>query len=462
MTAGFALPMGLGLPLAAAGDMEIFFTVVGVSVALLIGVVVLIQVIKQFMFISRPNELLVFSGRTYRMPDGSTLGYRLVSAAWSKGRAFRIPFLEEVNRMDLSVMEVEVSCRNAFCKGGIRLNVDSIANVKVSDDQGVVRNAIERFLGQDRHELLTVAKNALEGHLRAVLAGLTPEEVNEDRLKFAEKLQHEAEPDLNKLGLHLDTFNIHSVSDVPGSSYLTEFCRKAIAEVIKNAEVSEALNEREATEAEAQAKSDSEVAREQADMAIRTKRNELRELKAELEARAKSAEEQAEAALATARARAEFELQQVRAQLEGKRLHAEVVVKAEAETQAKEFAARADAAPIIERGKAMAGSLELVRQAWAEAGDGAKPIFMIQQIESILREVVGRVENIRVDSVNLVDQGDGSSLPAYVSSFPATVNAVLRELNQVTGIDVVGTLGLQANGTTNGKNGHTAVKGGLS
>jgi flotillin len=49
--------------------------------------------------------------------------------------------------------------QNAYCKGGIRLNADAIANVKVSDDPRFIGNAIERFLGQDRDELKEVAKN---------------------------------------------------------------------------------------------------------------------------------------------------------------------------------------------------------------------------------------------------------------------------------------------------------------
>lgn len=433
----------IGIPLLLGADdgMGLFFAVVMGSVAVLFGVLALIWIVKQFMFICRPNELLVFSGRKNRLEDGTMVGYRMISSATGKGRGFRVPFLEDVKRIDLSVMEVEVSCRNAFCRGGVRLNVDAIANVKISSEPRIVRNAIERFLGQDRHEVLEVAKNTLEGHLRAVVASLTPEEVNEDRLKFSERLSHEAETDLNKLGLHLDTFNIHSVSDIQGSSYLAEIGRKSIAEVLKTAEVFEADCERAATESEADAKSRSDVAREQAEQEIRTKKNNLDEEKAKLEASAKSAEEEAEAARETARARAELELQQVRSELEAKRLQAEVVVKAQAQTRAKEFQARAEAAPILERGKAMAGSLDMVRQAWAEAGEGAKPIFMIQQIDTILRQVVGQVQNIRVGSVDLIDKGDGSSLPAYVASYPATVNAILRELDQVTGIDVVGSLG---------------------
>jgi len=59
--------------------------------------------------------------------------------------------------------------------------------------------------------------------------------------------------------------------------------------------------------------------------------------------------------------------------------------------------------------------------------------------------------------VSLIDRGDGSSLPAYVSSFPATVNAVLKQLDSVTGIDVVGTLGSPTDG-----NGHGFHQGGAA
>jgi flotillin len=418
-------------------DMQFFVSVVVGSIGLLLLVVVLIGVVRQFMFICEPNEILVFSGREKQLPSGQKVGYRVIFG----GRAYRLPFLEEVKRMDLQTMEVEVQARNAFCKGGIRINVDAIANVKISDDPRFVGNSIERFLGQDKDEIRQVAKNTLEGLLRSVLATLTPEEVNEDRLKFAESLANEAEKDLNKLGLHLDTFNIHSVSDVKESQYLSELGRKVIAEVKKNAEVSEAICNREATEKEAEAKSRSDVVAEQVETEVRTRTNELRKLKAELDSEAKSAEAQAEAGKETARARAEQELQKVRAELEGLRLQAEVVVKAEAESKAREFQARAEAAPIAARGKAMAEALDQVRQAWTEAGDGAKPIFMIQQLDTILRSVVDRVEQIRVDKVSILDNGDGTALPAYVASYPATVNAVLRELNGLTGIDVVGTLG---------------------
>ena len=46
------------------------------------------------------------------------------------------------------------------------------------------------FMGRDIREIQRVGKETLEGHLRGVLATLTPEEVNEDRLQFGKKIIH--------------------------------------------------------------------------------------------------------------------------------------------------------------------------------------------------------------------------------------------------------------------------------
>ena len=56
--------------------------------------------------------------------------------------------------------------------------------------------------------------------LREVVAELTPEEVNEDRLKFAATLIRNAKDDFDKLGLELDVLKVQSVSD--DQNYLHE------------------------------------------------------------------------------------------------------------------------------------------------------------------------------------------------------------------------------------------------
>jgi flotillin len=340
--------------------------------------------------------------------------------------------------MSLLSIPIDLRVTNAYSKGGIPLRVHAIANVKVSSVPHVVGNAIERFLGRDPAEIARVAKESLEGHLRGVLANMTPEEVNEDRLKFATGLVDEAEGDFRKLGLTLDTLKIQNISDE--ANYLANIGRARIAMVLRDAEMAESLARSEASQGEASSRRAGEVANQQAGTVIAQKENELKTLKAQLEAKAKAAEETAIQSALQARAEAEQTLQAVRKKLEETRLQAEAVLPAQAAQQASAFAARGEAATIEENGKALAEVLRLLTEAWASAGPDAKDIFLIHNLEQILRTVVDRVKAMEVGETHLLDNGDGSSLATYVASYPAAVRSVLAEVSRTTGVDVVALL----------------------
>jgi len=395
---------------------------------------VLYVAVSRFLFIGRPNEVLVFSGRKHRdrLPDGRvvTVGYRKVFG----GRAWRMPIVETVQRLDLTTLPVKVVVADAYTKPGVQISVQAIANVKISSDPKIVGNAIERFLGRSRAEIAQVAKDTLEGHLRQVLATMDPVEINEQRIKFAESLKREASDDLEKLGLQLDTLKIQHIMDKEG--YLENFGRKAIAEVLRNAAIAESDAEREAAQAEAEAKRRAEVANQEAEKAIAQATNELRKLTADWGAQVHSQEERTAAAAQAARAQAEQELQKVRAELEKRRLEVDVVVPAEAQRQAQEIRAKGQAAYVEERGRAAAQVFDLMNQAWADAGHRAKEIFIIEHLEEILEKIVAAVRNVKVGEVTLLDSGDGASLASYVRAYPAIVGAVLDEVRKATGVDV--------------------------
>ena len=183
---------------------------------------ILVLLAKSFLFICSPAEVLIFSGRRRQLTDGTAIGYRVIFG----GRRWRTPFFERVDRMDLRTLPVEIQTTNAYSKGGIPLRVHAIANVKVSDSPQIINNAIERFLGRGVEEIRQVSKETLEGHLRGVLATLTPEEVNEDRLKFSKALMAEAGEDFAKLGIQLDTLKVQSVSD--DVNYLSSIGREQV------------------------------------------------------------------------------------------------------------------------------------------------------------------------------------------------------------------------------------------
>ena len=179
---------------------------------LIVGILTIIGIVRANLKICQPNEVLIFSGRKRQLTDGAVVGYRQIKG----GRGFRIPLLEEVDRLDLTTIPIDLKVENAYSKGGIPLTVRGIANVKVASNEPELNNAVERLLGKARHEIQQIAKETLEGNLRGVVSLLTPEEVNEDRLKFARSLIDEAEADMSALGIQLDTLKIQSVEDDRG------------------------------------------------------------------------------------------------------------------------------------------------------------------------------------------------------------------------------------------------------
>lgn len=396
--------------------------------------VVITLIAKTFLRICEPHEILVFSGRKRTLPDGSTVGYRIVTG----GLSFKWPIIEKVERMDARNIPIDIRISNAYSKGGIPLAVHAIVNVKLSKDPALMGNAVERFLGRGVDELHRVAKETLEGHLRGVLATLTPEEVNEDRLKFAAALMLEADEDLHRLGLQLDTLKIQAVSD--DVNYLASIGRRLIANVLLDAEVAEATNLSQAEQAEANARQEGDVAVAEAQTEILRAENRVQTVKATLDAEACRAEERTIQAALQARAEAEQDLEDIRMKLEALRLKADVVLPAQAEEQAMALRAQGDAAYTEEAGRAQAEVLQLMTDAWHKAGADARDIFLIQNLEQVLKTVVSRVSTLEVDEVTLLDGGNGEALPSYVASYPAMVNSVLEELKASTGVDILGIL----------------------
>ena len=394
------------------------------------GVLFLLMLYRSLLRICRPNEILIFSGRKHKAPDGRVIGYRVVFG----GRGVRVPVVETVSRMDVSLISVPIAVQGAYSEGGIPLNVHAIANIKVSTDLRFVGNAIERFLGKDRNEIARVATGTLEGHLRNVIATMTPEELNQDRLKFARHLEESAGPDLEKLGLELDVLKIQHVTD--DGNYLESIGRQRIAEILRTAEVAESDATREAEQAEAAARARGEVAMTNAQAAVQRKQNELRQIKAEVEAEAKAEEVRAEAAGQQARAEAELELQKIRGQLEQLRLQAEVTIPAEVEQQIRELLAAGLAAPIQADGEAQAQALAEVSAAWRDSGGRAMDMFVLQHLDQIFGDVAKAAGRLKVNEVNLIDGGDGKTIPAYAAAYPATMSALLEQVQKTLGVDV--------------------------
>ncbi len=414
---------------SAADDPGTLLAVLGLGAMLVIGFLLLITLIRRFLFICGPHEIVVFSGRAHTLPDGSTVNYKILHG----GRGLRIPFLEVVRRMDMRLFPVEVNVQNAYSKGGIPLTVKAIANVKLASDPRILRNAVERFLDSHPSQIAQTAQQTLEGVLREVISGLTPEEVNEDRLKFADSLVNNARDDFDKLGFELDVLKVQHVAD--DAEYLKNLGRARIANMLRDAENAENAANQTVAEAKAAARQSAETASKNAEITVVQEKNNADGEMNTLEAQSRQAENQAAMAVETARSKAEQRLQELRAELEKLRLHCDVVLPAEAQRKAAELRAAGEAAPAIENGKAAAEALRMVAQEWAAGGDAGREVYVLQQLQVLAQAAAERVANAQIGTIKLV-AGDEKALSTVLSSYPAAVGSVLRETGEALGIDI--------------------------
>ena len=313
---------------------------------------IVLGIVSRFLYICRPNQLLVISGRRRRTEDGSLVGYRVVTGGW----ALRLPIIETVENMDMRSIPIEVSINGAYTRVGIPLRVRAIAITKISSNPKVVMNAVERFLGRGPNDIQQVAKETLEGNLRGVLATLTPVEVNADKIKFAQSLLTEAEEDLRHIGLELDTLKIQDVSD--DVNYLDSIGRKQSAEVQKHAAIAEARNKSESAIQSAQNHQTTEISRLDAQLGTLRADMARRVTDAQTKAVAMVAEAKGQVASKLARAQAELDVQKARVEQVRRQLQADVLEPARAQKAAAEATAKGEAASIVEQGRATAAAMQ--------------------------------------------------------------------------------------------------------
>ena len=420
--------------------------VAGIAVALAVFFVILI--VRSLIVICPPNRVAVISGRKRTLSDGRTVGYRILKG----GRTLRIPLIERVAWMDLNTIPLEVSVTNAYSKGAIPLNVQGIANVKVSSGEGLLENAAERFLHVDHMHIGKIAKETLEANLRGVLATMSPEEVNEDRLKFSQQLIDEADDDIKTLGLELDVLKIQNVTD--DVNYLESVGRRLTAEVIRDARVAEANRTAESEQAEASARRTAQVAQIEADKKIVEEQNALRVRTAELEAISRAREEEALVAGETAKAVASQELETERIELEKRRVEADVVVPARADLEARQLQAQAEAATIVEDGKAQVEVFKRLTDQYQAAGADGHDVLVLNMLPDLIDKIVATVQNVSIDRVAVVDTGAGSGgngdgngdggsrggIPGLMSQLPASLVAMTEQIEAATGVDILASL----------------------
>ena len=384
------------------------------------GIWAFVVLLRQLYYICQRSEVLIFAGLRRTTGSGKPVGYRTVRG----GSALRIPLLEEVMRLDLSNMIIDLRVENAYSRGGIPLNVSGVANIKISGDEPGIDNAIERLIGKSQDEIRHIAKETLEGNLRGVMASLTPEQLNEDKVTFARTLLEEAEDDLQKLGLVLDTLQIQNISD--DVRYLDSIGRKQLVELKRDSRIAEAEASSQSAVKKAENERITALRRLDKELAVATAEAEKRMQDALTGRDALVAEVEAMVGAELARAQAEVPVQEERIKQVMQQLEADVIAPAESESLTMIADAKGEAATIVEQGRSQAEGLRELVESLRRSGDDAKRLFLLQKLEPLLTMLSDTVQPVEVEEVTLIGEREGQ-----VNLSLATL---LKQLQDSTGI----------------------------
>ncbi len=400
---------------------------------LLFAMVALAVIVAKLIVVGNPSEMLVISGK--RQKEGQ--GYRVLIG----GRTLVIPIIEKVARISLRNMQVGLEV-SAQAGGGtmMPITITGVANVKVSSDPGERANAIERFLGQPSQELQRVARETLEGGIRAVIGKMTPEEIVEDRDKFVLTVMNEVTDDFRKLGLIIDSVNIQNVHD--DQEYLESIARKARAEVISSARKAEAEQAAEAVIKEAQANAAARTAKADRDAEAKTseaaghqKSEQARLAAEEAIAESENSLRIRKAELALNAALKEADQQTAEAKAETARLKATEVAQAEANRDVAMAKAEGDAASVLQEGKARAAAIESIGKA-IQAHPDALKVMLVEMMPSVVQEFSKTIQNVDLGQVTVIDGGRGDAIVGAAMGRAKMLTESMALLESVLGIDL--------------------------
>ena len=450
-------------------------------IVIAVAVILLIVVLASGYLKAPPDTAYIISGLRKKIIIGKA--------------SIRIPFFERVDKLKLQLIAVDVKTSSAVPTADyININVDANVNVKVSSDQMLIKLGAENFLNKDTAYIAKVAREVLEGNMREIVGQMTLVAMVNDRKAFAEKVQENAAPDLNRMGLEIVSFNVQNFTDDQnlienlGIDNVTTIQKKAAiarAESEKEIEIAKAAAQKEANDARVQAQTEIakknnelairqaelkkdadtqlaiadaayeiqkeeqrrtiEVTRANANIAASEKDVELKAKEAEVKEKALDADvkKMAEAARYKAQQEADAKLYQLKKEAEADRFQREQEAEAQkAEAEAAKFAKMQEAEGIAAVGKAEADAIRAKGLAEAE-GINAKAEAMKKYGEAAVLEMYFKalpdvVKNAalplaNVDKITMYGEGNSSKL---VGDIIGSTTKITDGLTEATGIDL--------------------------
>ncbi len=338
-------------------------------IGIVVGVIVILAVIASGYVKAPPDKAYIISGigKKARVVIGKA--------------SVKIPFFERLDKLDLSLMSVDVKTASAVPTADyINIMVDAVVNVKVSLSDGGIELAQQNFLNREKAYIITVAREVLEGNMREIVGTMELRDMVSNRQQFADRVKENAAPDLAKMGLDVVSFNVQNFTDSQG--VIDNLGIDNISKIQKDASIAKANAERDVAVAQAEADKQANDAKIAANLEIAQKNNDLAIKQAELKKMSDIKKAEADAAYRIqeeeqrkqieittananiARQEKEVELETQKIAIQERRLDAEV--RKQAEAKKFEQQQRADADLYTRQKEAEAKKYEDIQNAEAE------------------------------------------------------------------------------------------------
>lgn len=379
--------------------------------------------------------------------------------------SIRIPFFERVDKLKLQLIAVDVKTSSAVPTADyININVDANVNVKVSSDPDLIRLGAENFLNKETLYVAQVAREVLEGNMREIVGQMTLESMVNDRKAFAEKVQENAAPDLNRMGLEIVSFNVQNFTD--DQNLIENLGIDNTTKIQKKAAIARAESEKEIEIAKAQAKKEANDAKVLAETEIAQKNNQLAIRQAELK-------KEADTQLAIADAAYEIQKEEQRRTIEITRYNADIAasekdvelksreaavmeqsldaeIKKKAEADKYKAQQEADAKLYQLKKEAEADRFQREQEAEAQKAEAeAQKFAKMQEAEGIAAVGQAEADAIRAKSLAVAEginakaeamkkYGEAAVLEMYFKALPEVVKNAAMPLENVDRITMYG------------------------
>lgn len=371
------------------------------------------------------------------------------------GRAgFRIPFFERVDKISLRVMQVDVKTSEAVPTNEfINVNVDGVANIKVSSNPELLKKAAESLLGMKQSELISLVTQVLEGNMREIVGSVGLKEMVQDRQGVAKKITENVVPDMEKLGIEVVNFNIQNFKDNAGT--IENMGIDNVEQIRKNAQIAKANAQRDIAIATATAEQEANAVKVESEKKIAEQNAALAVQEADMKVRADTKRAEADAAYAIqqeeqrktieiAKANADIARREKEAELAEKEIaikerQLDADIRKQADAMNYKMAKEAEAELIKRQREADAMAYEAMKRAEAQKAEAeAKRFAMEQEAEGIRARGLAEAEAIEKKAEAQKKMGEASVLEMYLSALPEVVKNAAIPLSRTDRIVMYG------------------------